>query len=175
MANSALGWPQPYLPSNDLTGSPPDPTWSKADVIAAGKELAKLFSSDRQLASSYLGTVQSYYANMTQDLTATYAGIILPALGKAAATTFNANDFANIHRATWLFLLEGFACLVDKNPHGDWGNPPVGGVTRGEDDSFMPAEPEKAVRPRCFHNIPNARGYFAIGTDDMPDPAPVVR
>ncbi|MDQ6941866.1 MAG: hypothetical protein M3169_05030 [Candidatus Eremiobacteraeota bacterium] len=172
MATSALGWPDPYLPVPDPTMSAPAPTWSKDQVIAAGLTLARLFVADRVFADKYHEIVRWYYAHKTDPIlsecTARYAEAIFTALRLPPQTTFNEHDFANLHRAMWLFLLESFVCLVDKNPHGDWGDPkPPAVVSRGEN------EMDAAGRPKCFHNIPNQRGYFALTSGDMPNPAPV--
>jgi hypothetical protein len=165
---SPLGWPDPYTPTNDTTGSPLTPTWQKDDVIRAGLTLAQLFVTDRNFATAYLDVVQAYeVSNMTAELVDDYRRIIFTALKLTNFTTFNANDFANLHRATWLWMLEGFACLVNKNPHVDWGNPLRAGPVRVSRGDAPPGA-------RCFHNVPNKTGYFGLHTADMPVPPPLL-
>ena len=173
MAISALGWPDPYIPQGDITHSPPAPLWSKQDVLAAGIVLAKAFVEDRTFATAYLDVVQLFNPLDPADLTARYKAVLFPKLQKVDAVPFNANDFANLHRATWLYLLEGFACLVNKNPHGDFGDPPATAnppVTRG--DEMVAAAQAGAVHDatRCFHHVPNGAGYYAVTTRDIPPP-----
>jgi hypothetical protein len=171
MAISTLGWPDPYLPAGDPTQSSTAPLWSKQQVLDAGLTLAQLFVTDREFAEKYHAIVQWYYAHKTDPIlsecTARYAEAILTALKYPSTVPFNDNDFANLHRAMWLYLLESFACLVDKNPHGTWGDPPPGGSSRGDETA------EGGERSKCFHNIPNQRDYYALSTADMPDSPPV--
>jgi hypothetical protein len=173
MAISALGWPDPYIPQNDITHSPPTPLWSKQDVLAAGIVLAKGFVEDRTFAQAYLDVVQLFNPLDPADLTPRYKSVLFHKLQKLDSVPFNANDFANLHRATWLYLLEGFACLVNKNPHGDFGDPPATAdppTSRGDEmvAAAQAGVPQDATR--CFHHVPNGTGYYAVTTLDIPPP-----
>ena len=152
------------------------PHWTVQQALWAGRALATAMLGDARFARDYLFTVRAYYADRGEHA-AEYFGWIDEALKRSGATFdttgCNAHDFANTHRAAWLILLETFASLVDKNPHDDWGDPPmVGipahrGISRGED-----ALVADRVNPTfvAFHNIPNLTGSFAISTDDLAAP-----
>lgn len=175
MPVSSLGWPEPYLPDPDPTHSVPEPTWSKDQVIAAGLVLAQLFITDRAFADAYLAIVKRYYANITDPLlsncTQAYRDLLVPRLSNVRhPASFNEHDFANLHRATWLYLLESFTCLVNKNPHGNWGDPSATSPVLRGDEGGDPGP----GRPKCFHNIPNSTGYYALSSSDLASPAPTV-
>ncbi|MDP9104315.1 MAG: hypothetical protein M3N49_00030 [Candidatus Eremiobacteraeota bacterium] len=126
------------------------PHWTRQQALDAGHALADYMLSSVFFADRYLGVVKQYY-NDQQEYSGVYLGLIEEALQRAGldfhTTGCNAHDYANTHRAAWLFLFETFARLVDKNPHKDplgrslWGDPDyVGtgpgrhrGISTGED------------------------------------------
>ena len=89
-------------------------------------------------------------------------------------SNFNAHDFANIHHAAWLVLLQPFSCLTGFNPHegGSWGDPPktaagTCGITDGKRLTHASTKPND----RDYHNIPNATGAYAVHGADITPPA----
>lgn len=171
-------WPAEY----DGTGM--RPYLSPDQALMAGRALADMIFIDRGFAQSYLEIVKSYYAD-NKEHSPEYLQLIDKAVGIAKLPFnmqgCNAHDFANVHRAAWLLMLEPFACLVDKNPHidrngnSDWGDPPfVGdppmhrGITDGKDE--LKQQIADDVHIFAFHNIPNLTGQFALSTDDIVAP-----
>jgi hypothetical protein len=158
-----IDWPPEYDAS--ALGRP---HWTVPQALDVGAALARLMLSKREFAMKYLSTVKKYYADFGEHSTEYFVWLdeaIQAAELPLNTQGCNAHDFANAHRAAWLFSLEAFACLVDTNPHGhDWGDPPIvgtpphRGISRGDEHAEI------------FHNIPNATGSFAISTDDIPAP-----
>ncbi len=167
--SSRAEWPEYY----DRNGAPKRPSseadrpeWGRQECIDAGRTLAGLFAQNPAFGDSYLAVVKDFYATgQSGDFTDRYRDVIVPNVpGKSGSSPFNSHDFANVHRATWLWLLEGFSRLVDHNPHEpeSWGDPPPGEISRGEEAIGAPAD--------LFHNVPNSKGFFAISTSDIPAP-----
>jgi hypothetical protein len=162
-------WPEYYHGDGTPKRPAPEPDrpeWSREECKRYGLELAREFVTDRAFANEYLGRVKQYYADPTLDLTQNYREIIVGKIWAKQGQPFNAHDFANLHRAAWLHLLEGFACLVNYNPHGrgNWGDPRPNDISHGE------PEPPGPVGVDLFHNVPNKQGYFSMNTTDIPPP-----
>jgi hypothetical protein len=154
-------WPKPYLPENPILNNPPDPSadWSKAEVLKAGAELAKrliIDPTDPTFPADYRATVNDKAHPERVD---EYKQLINRAYPNAF--TFNSNDFANIHHVAWIMLLRAVVTLTNENIHGDWGDPPA--------ESSFHSEPERSGEyAEWFHNTPNATGYYAVSTLDVP-------
>jgi hypothetical protein len=153
-------WPFPYLPATDPTHSPPQPTWGRQACLEAGLQLALAFlSAPVDVAEpyrSYAYDGKSTNAEHVYDFAALLKrGHVYP---QGDYTTFNSNDFANVHHVAWLLIGEALASLTNQNPHGDWGDPPPGGTFHFEKDRDEGAE--------FYHYVPNATGYYAIGSSD---------
>jgi hypothetical protein len=172
-----ISWPEQYW-SLTAPDYPITPSWSPQECVDAGNAMAKRFIDDRRFAEEYLRIVRAHKSPFYKgkDLTSIYQVLIQRAYPDAEYTLFNAHDFANVHHATWLVILEAFACLVDYNPHGDWGDPPLfngqPGVTHGE--PYKPSTPR--AKPRNvhidhFHTVPNDMGCYAINSTDIQAPA----
>lgn len=163
-------WPSPYRAFTDncqeslprlprrtvMSVAPLVAGWFLSDSQRFGREyyaLASLFQNgDKQI-----NEFEPYRELLRRQLRAPRAGNDRSKLFDAV----NEHDLANIHRAVWLLLYRGLTCLIDINPHGDWGDPPAGGTSQGF---------EGYVRNRSFHTNPNAYGSFAISTLDIPPP-----
>jgi hypothetical protein len=145
------------------------PSFPRAEAIAAGHAMAALFVTDRNFAERYLAKVQISKNDKTNDHAADYVPLIKEAYPAGDYTNFNAHDFANIHHATWLVLLQAFSCLIDLNPHenGSWGNPKLcDDITNGSDGH----DEGGTLTASDYHNIPNLYGKYAISTTDIPPP-----
>lgn len=145
-------WPQPYLPDDAIAGNPPDPIWSKQDVVNAGAALAERMLTDPIFAEAYGGIVRD--TGERHDRYHVLINALYPNnLG------FNSNDFANIHHVAWILLLRTVVSITNENIHGDWGEPPA--------ESSFHADSDRDPNPEWFHNTPNATGYFAVSTLDV--------
>jgi len=165
-------WPDPYIDGEKNT----PPSWRRAQTLDAGRMLANRMLNDRGFALSYLGVVKQFYLK-PDDYTERFATLIELAYPTGDMKAFNANDFANVHRAAWLYLFQAFSCLVDKNLHGkhdDWGDPLPGAQTSNGKEQVVVGERvlRVAILPNV-HNIPNATGYFAL-TSMRDVPAPLI-
>jgi hypothetical protein len=145
------------------------PSFPRPEAIAAGHAMAALFITDRSFAERYLAKVQISKYDKKNDHSAEYIPLIREAYPSGDYSNFNAHDFANIHRATWLVMLQAFSCLIDLNPHenGAWGDPKIcDDITNGSDNHDEPGH----VSASDYHNIPNLYGKYAISTTDIPPP-----
>jgi hypothetical protein len=151
-------WPDPYVPDDDHTHTPPEVHWSRSEVFKAGKALALALIDEprdigeiyRQYALEGRRVNAEHIAQYTNLLRGVYAGDY---------NNFNANDFANVHHVAWLLIGEALASLTNQNPHGDWGDPPFNKTIHFESDR----SPEGAL---FYHWVPNATGYYAVATSD---------
>ncbi len=145
------------------------PSFPRAEAIAAGHAMAALFVTDRSFAERYLAKVQISKNDKINDHAADYIPLIREAYPAGDYSNFNAHDFANIHHATWLVLLQAFSCLIDLNPHenGSWGDPKIcDDITNGSDGHDEGGN----LKATDYHNIPNLYGKYAISTTDIPPP-----
>jgi hypothetical protein len=170
-----IDWPEYYDPATGNPRSPGHerPEWSRTDCKLAGQRLAARFAADPAFGQQYLNVVQLWNANRGGDYTDRYRRVIVQEYHEKDGLPFNEHDFANVHRATWLWLLEGFARLVNHNPHqhgnvGDWGDPDPGNISRGDDINVRGVG--AAANLFIFHNVPNGSGAFGMSTADIQPP-----
>lgn len=170
-------WPQPYLPDNDDTHSPPWPTWRRADCVQAGIRLALNFVEDPTgVANEYMATAADAYATGREHI-ADYRRLLSKVVPNAY-DTLNANDFANIHHCAWLAIGYALTSLSDQNPHGDWGDPPPNGSVHPKPGDELQEQRaggnkigEVPVSATFYHFVPDSTGYYATGTADMSAPS----
>jgi hypothetical protein len=157
-------WPSPYIPPNDPTSSPPAPTWSRTDCIAAGINLATYLAINLDFATRFHGIVKSYYRD-GGDKTIDYGKLVAHVYPNPGTLTFNAHDFANIHRAAWLRTVRSFSRLIGFNPYNNdsndgWGDPSDSSPTLRRSD-FPTAHGKFSLI------VPNSKGYYAIANGDF--------
>jgi hypothetical protein len=159
-------WPIPYL-VGDNTHSPPNPNWHRKDVYDAGVKLALAFlAAPKDVAEPYRSYAYDGKTKNTEHVTEFAAILQRPDVyPQGDYGTFNSNDFANVHHVAWLLIGEALASLTNQNPHGDWGNPPANGTFHFEDDDSSPRTAFYRGLP-FYHYVPNATGYYAVGTTD---------
>jgi hypothetical protein len=163
-------WPSPYRAFSD-TCTESEPRLPRRTIMALAPLVTQWFLEDDQSFARQYGVLASLFQNheTASDLCEAYRDVLRARLkasrrGDAKSTLLDAvnqHDVANIHRAVWLMIYRAMTCLLDMNPHGDWGDPPAGGTSQGQ---------EGYEETRSFHTNPNAYGSFAISTLDFTPP-----
>jgi hypothetical protein len=157
-----------------IEGDPRTPEQIKPIARALGRGLTDPVNGD-----TYLGVVKSFYrdrknhTSVPSDRARSYADVIKRILDKGESGVhlpepLTDDDFANIHRGTWLFLAHRFYFLVGKKAFGPlydvnepstWVNLVIGQGTPDE-------------RVRVFE-VPNRWGAFGVNLRDIdPDDDP---
>ncbi|HYW54012.1 MAG TPA: hypothetical protein VE826_08580 [Dongiaceae bacterium] len=163
-------WPSPYRAFSD-TCTEPEPRLPRRTIMALAPLVTQWFLEDDQSFARHYGVLASLFQNHDTkiDLCEAYRDVLrtrlkAPRRGNAKSTLLDAvnqHDLANIHRAVWLMIYRAMTCLLDINPHGDWGDPPAGGTSQGQ---------ERYQETKSFHTNPNGYGSFAISTLDFAPP-----
>jgi hypothetical protein len=170
-------WPDPYLPDDDGSPawrlSPLIPTWRKVHVILAGVEVARnLISDTKNFGVQYLDVVtRAKGTESTVEHVNEFRTLINRVYPAGDFSSFNSNDFANVHHAAWLMLNRALVSLTDLNPHGDWGDPPANTSAHPTPADAVHTEAQTSnVSIEYYHYVPNLTGYYAVSSADVGTP-----
>jgi hypothetical protein len=171
-------WPTPYRADTDACLAS-EPRLQRQLIMQIAPTVASWFLDDDQtFGQGYRELARLYRSAQNRNLIDQYLALLTDRAGKQLASDWrlyvaNEHDFANLHRAVWLLMLQALSRVLDFNLHGDWGDPPAGGTSQGRyDDASGRTYFDKTYRvyPENFHTTPNAYGSYAISTLDLPAP-----